>query len=433
MKKPPSKKELEEKLMEHQRIEKTREKFPLYKEKSSLLEKTCPPTPKFIQSDPKFDEREKKVPSIVTSRSTPNKSLSMKELHSGPKWRRPSSSSISPSSSPKLLPSPSPKLLPSPSPKLLPSPSPKLLPSPSPSPIASPFPSPKIQPRKSSFVYRAKSISLPITAKSLNEPPIQEDILKPKNTKIRQNSQISFSSPIHHVESEKEAMEHVSNSPFIAEEQYGPSSSASSTSSSSSMLSPNVSEEDTLGVFEDIGEEIERKVKLVIEEFLYAEDLNEAQLCLDEIAHSAASFPVALISVSPTMSPEEVGKSAMYSFFISTAISLGIEKREHDRDLVVRLLAGLVQHSVFTWRHLEKGLRQTLTSLADWEVDSPFAGRHVADMIAALILQGGSRWEDKNVMRCQLQLDRTLKGSKLSPKQFMEIIDQRTQQNWGKY
>jgi len=129
------------------------------------------------------------------------------------------------------------------------------------------------------------------------------------------------------------------------------------------------------------------------------------------------------------MPPEEVGKSALYSFFISTAISLGIEKRERERELVVRLIAGLIQHSVFTWRHLEKGLRQTLTFLEDWEVDSPLAGRQVADIISALIIQGYSRWEDKNVMRRQLQLDQTLKGSKLSPKQFMEIIDQRTQQN----
>jgi len=65
-------------------------------------------------------------------------------------------------------------------------------------------------------------------------------------------------------------------------------------------------------------------------------------------------------------------------------------------------------------------------------MDCPLAGRQVADIIAALMVQGCLRG-DKDTMSYRLNLDYTLTGSKLSPKQFVEIIDQRVHQSQGEH
>jgi len=138
----------------------------------------------------------------------------------------------------------------------------------------------------------------------------------------------------------------------------------------------------------------------------------------------ASTFPVSTNS-SSRLPREEIGKRALFTFLISNAIGLSIEKREHERELIVRLFMELLKRGMLSSELLERGLRQTLTLLADLEMDSPLAGRQVADIIAALMVQGGLRG-DKNSISYRLNLDHTLKGSKLSAKQFMEIIDQRT-------
>lgn len=113
-------------------------------------------------------------------------------------------------------------------------------------------------------------------------------------------------------------------------------------------------------------EDMERKVKGLLEELYNSGDLNEAMTCLKELG-SAQADPVGVVD---------------------TIISVSLERKGTNWEMLHKLLktsaeAGSVE--AITKTALHKGCRRVLDKLADTAVDVPLAPQQVADCLAALI------------------------------------------------
>eukprot|EP01114_Cavostelium_apophysatum_P005287 TRINITY_DN1608_c0_g1_i4.p1 TRINITY_DN1608_c0_g1~~TRINITY_DN1608_c0_g1_i4.p1 ORF type:complete len:792 (+),score=237.94 TRINITY_DN1608_c0_g1_i4:374-2749(+) len=114
--------------------------------------------------------------------------------------------------------------------------------------------------------------------------------------------------------------------------------------------------------FKQSPQNLDKKVGLLLEEFLSSADSEEALACLQDLN-------------APDYHGEVVAK----------AVSLAIEKKERDRDEIVKLFEFLQSKQLLTAEDFEKGFTSVLENIEDIDLDLPHASKYTAKMMAQVM------------------------------------------------
>lgn len=113
--------------------------------------------------------------------------------------------------------------------------------------------------------------------------------------------------------------------------------------------------------------ELTKKSVSLLEEYFLIVDLNEATLCVQDLK-------------TPSFHAE----------FVRIALSTGLDMREKECLLVLKLLVHLQSKAVISSQDLRVGVLQVAEQLEDMAMDAPMAPKQLGGMIAGLILAGAS-------------------------------------------
>lgn len=113
--------------------------------------------------------------------------------------------------------------------------------------------------------------------------------------------------------------------------------------------------------------ELIKKSESLLEEYFSIVDLNEALLCVQDLK-------------TPSFHAE----------FVRIALSTGLDMREKECMLVLKLLVHLQSKAVVSSQDLRGGVLQVAEQLEDMAMDAPMAPKQLGGMIAGLILAGAS-------------------------------------------
>jgi len=109
------------------------------------------------------------------------------------------------------------------------------------------------------------------------------------------------------------------------------------------------------------------KVEMLLEEFLSSAEIEEATSCLEELK-------------APHFYPEVVNK----------AISLTFEKRDRDREEIIRLFRHWLTNGTLKAEDFTKGFSLLLESVEDLDLDMPFASKYVAFYLGNIVAEENS-------------------------------------------
>jgi translation initiation factor 4G len=112
-------------------------------------------------------------------------------------------------------------------------------------------------------------------------------------------------------------------------------------------------------------EELVKKTKGLLEEFMSAQDVSEAVLCVQEL--NAPHF---------------------HPHFVCRALTSVLERKDQHRELAIRLLHKLSTEGVVTSAQLMAGIEEAGSQIEDLEYDIPFAGKLIMQMVGKLIALG---------------------------------------------
>ncbi|GAQ88382.1 eukaryotic translation initiation factor eIF-4G [Klebsormidium nitens] len=116
---------------------------------------------------------------------------------------------------------------------------------------------------------------------------------------------------------------------------------------------------------EEKEEQLVKKTDSFLKEYLSAADIKEAALCVTELK-----------------------TPSYHSTIVQTAVNLGFEGKDRDRELVGKLLPGLVAQKAITAEELEAGFMALAEQLDDLAIDLPKAPRYLGDFVGKAIAAG---------------------------------------------
>ncbi|XP_053546211.1 LOW QUALITY PROTEIN: eukaryotic translation initiation factor 4 gamma 3 [Bombina bombina] len=113
-------------------------------------------------------------------------------------------------------------------------------------------------------------------------------------------------------------------------------------------------------------EEMERKSKAVIDEFLHINDYKEAMQCV-----------------------EELGSHGLLSVFVRVGVESTLERSQITRDHMGQLLYQLVQSGKLSKLDFFKGFSETLDLADDMAIDIPHIWLYLAELVTPMLKEGG--------------------------------------------
>ncbi|NXA71581.1 IF4G3 factor, partial [Thryothorus ludovicianus] len=113
-------------------------------------------------------------------------------------------------------------------------------------------------------------------------------------------------------------------------------------------------------------EEVERKCKAIIDEFLHINDFKEAMQCVEELS-AQSLLPV----------------------FVRTGVESTLERSQVTRDHLGQLLHQLVQSGKLNKQDFFKGFSETLEMADDMAIDIPHIWLYLAELVTPMLREGG--------------------------------------------
>ncbi|MEE6482368.1 hypothetical protein FKM82_013231 [Ascaphus truei] len=113
-------------------------------------------------------------------------------------------------------------------------------------------------------------------------------------------------------------------------------------------------------------EEVERKCKAIIDEFLHITDYKEAMQCVDEM-----------------------NEQGMLSVFVRMGVESTLERSQITRDHMGQLLYQLVQSGKLCKQDFFKGFSETLELAEDMAIDIPHIWLYLAELVTPMLKDGG--------------------------------------------
>ncbi|XP_057641380.1 eukaryotic translation initiation factor 4 gamma 3 isoform X12 [Chionomys nivalis] len=113
-------------------------------------------------------------------------------------------------------------------------------------------------------------------------------------------------------------------------------------------------------------EEVERKSKSIIDEFLHINDFKEATQCI-----------------------EELGAQGPLHVFVKVGVEFTLERSQITRDHMGQLLYQLVQSEKLSKQDFFKGFSETLELADDMAIDIPHIWLYLAELVTPLLKEGG--------------------------------------------
>ncbi|NXO78898.1 IF4G3 factor, partial [Sitta europaea] len=113
-------------------------------------------------------------------------------------------------------------------------------------------------------------------------------------------------------------------------------------------------------------EEIERKCKSIIDEFLHINDFKEAMQCV-----------------------EELSAQSLLPIFVRVGVESTLERSQITRDHMGQLLHQLVQSGKLSRQDFFKGFSETLEMADDMAIDIPHIWLYLAELVTPLLKEGG--------------------------------------------
>ncbi|OXB77368.1 UNVERIFIED_CONTAM: hypothetical protein H355_002360, partial [Colinus virginianus] len=113
-------------------------------------------------------------------------------------------------------------------------------------------------------------------------------------------------------------------------------------------------------------EEIERKCKSIIDEFLHINDFKEAMQCV-----------------------EELSTQSLLSVFVRVGVESTLERSQITRDHMGQLLHQLVQSGKLSKQDFFKGFSDTLEMADDMAIDIPHIWLYLAELVTPMLKEGG--------------------------------------------
>lgn len=107
---------------------------------------------------------------------------------------------------------------------------------------------------------------------------------------------------------------------------------------------------------------VEKKTELFIEEYISSADFEEALQCLTDL-----------------------NAKSLHNVVVSKAINMVIEKKQKDKEEIIKLFSLFHDEGVITVEELEKGFRESLENIDDVDIDTPYASTDVAKFMAAMM------------------------------------------------
>lgn len=114
---------------------------------------------------------------------------------------------------------------------------------------------------------------------------------------------------------------------------------------------------------EGSGEEAEKEIDLLLQEYLDTRDKEEALSCM-----------------------RELGSEDYYPKVITQAVQLALDKKEDEREALFHLLRHFFKHSLMSSAQFEKGFDEVLDALPDLRLDAPLAPKYVGHFLGTGIL-----------------------------------------------
>ncbi|XP_023796072.1 eukaryotic translation initiation factor 4 gamma 3 isoform X1 [Cyanistes caeruleus] len=113
-------------------------------------------------------------------------------------------------------------------------------------------------------------------------------------------------------------------------------------------------------------EEIERKCKSIVDEFLHINDFKEAMQCV-----------------------EELSAQNLLAVFVRVGVESTLERSQITRDLMGQLLHQLVQLGKLSKQDFFKGFSETLEMADDMAIDIPHIWLYLAELVTPMLKEGG--------------------------------------------
>ncbi|XP_051027412.1 eukaryotic translation initiation factor 4 gamma 3 isoform X7 [Acomys russatus] len=113
-------------------------------------------------------------------------------------------------------------------------------------------------------------------------------------------------------------------------------------------------------------EEVERKAKSIIDEFLHINDFKEATQCI-----------------------EELGAQGPLHIFVKVGVEFTLERSQITRDHMGHLLYQLVQSEKLSKQDFFKGFSETLELADDMAIDIPHIWLYLAELVTPMLKEGG--------------------------------------------
>jgi translation initiation factor 4G len=110
-------------------------------------------------------------------------------------------------------------------------------------------------------------------------------------------------------------------------------------------------------------EELERKTKSIMEEYLHLNDIKEAELCVRELSARTKSMQT----------------------FVYNALTLNLERSTQARQMTGTLLYHVIKHGIITLIDYVQGLSELLSLVDDMVIDIPMIWQYLGELISPMI------------------------------------------------
>ncbi|XP_028663587.1 eukaryotic translation initiation factor 4 gamma 3-like isoform X5 [Erpetoichthys calabaricus] len=200
------------------------------------------------------------------------------------------------------------------------------------------------------------------TARERNDKPVSAPTAR-SGTFTRGNSSKELLDNLTQEEQRREALETVKQLTTMAEEKGGVEADQTRARETGKLEAPVITTTEKPALSE---EEMERKSKAIIDEFLHINDYKEAVQCV-----------------------EELGVPSMMHVFVRMGLESTLERSQITRDHMGQLLFQLVRSGGLSKEEFFKGFVDTLEVADDMAIDIPHIWLYLAELITPIVREGG--------------------------------------------
>ncbi|XP_039611651.1 eukaryotic translation initiation factor 4 gamma 3-like isoform X4 [Polypterus senegalus] len=200
------------------------------------------------------------------------------------------------------------------------------------------------------------------TARERNDKPASAPTAR-SGTFTRGNSNKELLDNLTQEEQRREALETVKQLTTMAEEKGGVEADQTRARETGKLEAPVITTTEKPALSE---EEMERKSKAIIDEFLHINDYKEAVQCV-----------------------EELGVPSMMHIFVRMGLESTLERSQITRDHMGQLLFQLVRSGGLSKEEFFKGFVDTLELADDMAIDIPHIWLYLAELINPIVREGG--------------------------------------------